>query len=51
MGAHEGRDVATFEFTGEYIHTETDEDVIMFLEGSLDELIVKVAPKIYQSMS
>ena len=46
--AHEGQDVATFDTTGEYLHTETYEDVIMSLQWALDELMAKVAPKIYQ---
>ena len=44
----EGRYVTTFDTLGAYLHTEIDEDVIMFMEGALDELMVKVALKIYQ---
>ena len=47
MDAHEGRDVATFDIPGEYVNTETDEDVIMFMEGALYDIMMKVAPKIY----
>ena len=39
--------MAIFDIPGLYLHTETDEEVIMFLEGSLDELMLKVSPKIY----
>jgi hypothetical protein len=46
--AHEGRHVTIFDILGAYMHTETDEDIIMVLEGRLAELMVKVAPNIYQ---
>ena len=32
VDAPEGRDMAKFDTPGAYLHTETDEDVIMFLE-------------------
>ena len=48
VGAHEGRDVEKIDTSGTYLHTETDEDVTMFLEVVLDELMVKVASNIYQ---
>ena len=41
--------MATFDIPGEYLHTETDEYVIMFLEGGLSEIMVNVSPKIYQN--
>jgi hypothetical protein len=46
--AHEGRRVAVFDIPGAYLHTKTDEDVIMVLEGPLAELMVKVAPSLYR---
>ena len=46
----EGRYVATFDTLGAYLHTETDEDGIMCLEGALAELVVKVAPKILKNV-
>ena len=48
MDAHKGRDVATFDTRGSYLHTEKYENVIMLLEGSLSEMMAKVSPKIYQ---
>ena len=47
IDAHEIINVAVFEITGVYLHTETDEDIIVVLEGVLDELTVKVDPSIY----
>ena len=47
MDAHEGRDVTIFEILGEYIHIETDKDVIIFMELELAEIMVKISPKIY----
>ena len=41
--------MATFYIPGAYIHTETDEGVIMLLEGALYEIMVKVSPKIYKN--
>ena len=40
--------MATFDILGGYIHTETDKGVIVFLGGALDQIMVKVAPKIYR---
>ena len=47
VGAHEGREVAKFDIPWTHIHTETDEDVIMFLEVALYEIMVKVSPMTY----
>ena len=49
VDACEGRDVATFDILGAYLHTVSDKDVIMFLERSLSELMVKLAPEIHQN--
>ena len=46
VDTHECWDVATFDILGGYLHTETYEDVIIFLEGALAYLMVKVTPKI-----
>ena len=46
--AHEGRDVATFDIPGAYLHALSDEQTIMLLKGPLAELLVMVDPKIYQ---
>ena len=48
VGVHESRDVAKFDIPEEYLHTETDDNVIIFLEEALYYLVVKVAPKIYR---
>ena len=48
MVVHIGRDVDIFDIPGAYIYTKTDEDVIVLLEGALDEIVVKVATNIYQ---
>lgn len=47
ISAHEQRDVATIGIHGAYLHTDTDEDVIMQLKGKLSKLIVAVKPKLY----
>ena len=36
-----------FDIPGAYLHTETDKEVSMLLEGQLADIMVKVAPKIY----
>ena len=48
VGVYESRDVAKFDIPEEYLHTDTDDNVIIFLEGALYYLVVKVAPKIYR---
>ena len=40
--AHEGREVATIDIPGAYLHTDTDEEVIMLLRGKLAELMAEV---------
>ena len=40
--------MATFYIPRFYLHTETDEEVIMFLVEALDELMLKVSPNIYR---
>ena len=47
----EGLCGATFDIPGSYLHTETDEQVIIFLVEALADIMVKVYPKIYESMS
>ena len=41
IDAHERRNVAILETSGVYLHTETDEDFIMVLEGVLTALMAK----------
>ena len=50
IDAHEGRDVATVDVPGAFLHTDVDpndETVHMVLRGVLAELMVKVDPKLY----
>lgn len=46
--AHENRDVATIDIPGAYLHTETDEQVVMVLRGKLAELMVAIDPAKYK---
>lgn len=48
IDAKEGRDVATVDITGAYLHAVNDHDVHMILEGKLAELMELVAPHIYR---
>ena len=48
VDSHEGRNVATFDILGAYLHTKIYKDVIMFMEVSRSEIMVKVAPNKYQ---
>ena len=47
VDVHEGQEMASFDIPGAYLHTETDEYVIILLEVLLAEIMVKAAPKIY----
>eukprot|EP00957_Ditylum_brightwellii_P111463 8501366-Ditylum_brightwellii.AAC.1 len=40
--------MATIDIPGAYLNTDMDEEVIMKLEGMLSELLVKLAPQLYQ---
>ena len=48
IDAMEGRDVAYADMPGAFLHTKTDEHVIVLLTGELCELMVAVDPKIYR---
>ena len=48
IDAHERRNVATCDLPGAFLHTVTDEYVIVVLRGELAELMVKVDPSIYR---
>jgi len=48
IDAHEDRDVATCDLPGAFLHTMTDEKVIMVLRDELCDLMVKVNPKLYR---
>ena len=47
IDAHEGRDVAFADLPGAFLHTLTDEKIIVLLTGELCELMVKVDPTLY----
>ena len=46
--AYEDYNLELFYIPGKYLHIETDEDEIVFLEGSLNDIMVKVTPNIYR---
>lgn len=48
INAFEKRRTGAFDCPGAFLHTKSDEDVIIALEGPLAELMVKVDPKIYR---
>ena len=48
IDAHEGREVATIDIPGAYLHTDTDEEIVMLLRGKLAELMAQVDPKLYR---
>ena len=47
ISANKGRDVAVYGIPGSYLSTDMDEEVIMILEGRLEELMAMMAPGIY----
>eukprot|EP00957_Ditylum_brightwellii_P212308 15367176-Ditylum_brightwellii.AAC.4 len=51
INAKENRDAATTDIPGAYLNAEIDNYVIMVLEGSLAELLVKTTPNIYRKYS
>jgi hypothetical protein len=46
--AHKGRNVASFDIPGAFLHADVDEDIGMVLKGRLAELMVQVAPNLYR---
>jgi hypothetical protein len=48
VDAHERRDVGCYDIPGAFLHADSDEDVTMILKGRLAELMVQVAPNLYQ---
>ena len=48
IDAYERRYVATCDLPGAFLHTKTDEKVIMSLRGELADLMVKVDPSLYR---
>ena len=45
---HKGKYVATIDILVSYIHTDSDEEVIMILKVMPSELLVNIDPKIYR---
>ena len=48
IDAFEGRETAKCDLPGAFLHTVTDEKVIMVLRGELCDLMVKVNPQLYR---
>ena len=48
IDAHDGRDVAFSDPPEAFLHTVTDEKVIVLLTGEICELVVKVDPTLYR---
>ncbi len=47
IDAKEKREVVTIDIPGAFLHADNDDYVIMKMNGSLEELMVKTDPKIY----
>lgn len=47
INAYKERDVATCDLPGAFLHTLTDEHVIMVLRRELAKLMIKLDPKMY----
>ena len=48
IDAKEGRDVATVDIPGAFMHSDQDETVHLRLQGTLADLLVKCDPKLYR---
>jgi hypothetical protein len=48
IAAHEKQFMRCFDVPGAFLHTETDEDMLMVLRGPLAEMMVRIAPEIYR---
>ena len=48
IDAHKGHDVACFDILATFLHPDVDEDIVIVLKGRLAELMVQVAPNLYQ---
>jgi hypothetical protein len=44
VDAHKGRDVASFDIPGAFLHMDSDKDITMILRGRLAKLMGQVAP-------
>ena len=47
INTKEGRDVATVDITGAFMHSDQDKTVHLHLQGTLTDLLVKCDPKLY----
>ena len=45
---NEGRDVGNVYITGEFVQVDMNKDVIILIEVSMAEIMVKFYPKLYQ---
>ena len=50
IDAHEHRAVAMLDIKNAFLRAENDEYVLMLLCGKLEEILVKVDPKLYKNM-
>ena len=48
IDSHEGRDVATINITGAFLHADSYENIIMVLKGNISILMCRVEPKSYR---
>ena len=48
IAANEKRFVRCYDVPGAFLHAESDENVLMVLRGELAEMMIHVAPQIYQ---
>ena len=48
IDAYERRDVGCYDIPGAFLHADSNEDITMILKGKLAELMVQVAPALYQ---
>ena len=49
--AKEEREVAVVNLPGAFLHVDNEDDVVMFMRGTLAELMVMVAPQTVKSLS
>ena len=46
--ANEKRFVRYYDVPGAFLHTESDENVLMVIRGELEEMMIHIAPQIYR---
>ena len=49
IAAHKKRFVRCYDVPGEFLHTESDDNVLMVLRGELAEMMVHIVPQIYRT--